>query len=206
MDIWVVKQRLRAERLATDRPTRATKALVWATGVLALATIVLVVANAYSQLSDGTDRATARRRRRPGSLPAPGFFARPRASRPVPAVRRQSQTDRTRPTAPWSRFGCPAHTAPSPRPTRVCRQVREPASICQPRYHRPTPRHGTPRHPRALPTLDATRHRGPLSANRSPFAPTVEPPPPGLFRRGYPESAHGLRQISIFEHNFGHPR
>ena len=49
----VVEQRLRAERLATDRLTRATKALVWTTGVLALATIALVVVNAYSQLSDG---------------------------------------------------------------------------------------------------------------------------------------------------------
>jgi hypothetical protein len=53
MDLWVVEQRLRAERLATDRLTRATNALVWATGVLALATIALVVVNAYSQLSDG---------------------------------------------------------------------------------------------------------------------------------------------------------
>jgi len=38
----IVEHRLRAERLATDRPTRATKALVWA-GALALATIALVV-------------------------------------------------------------------------------------------------------------------------------------------------------------------
>jgi hypothetical protein len=53
MDIWVVEQRLRAERLATDRLTRATMALVWATGVLALAMIALVVVNAYSQLSNG---------------------------------------------------------------------------------------------------------------------------------------------------------
>ena len=37
MDIWIVEHRLRAKRLATDRLTRATKALVWATGVLALA-------------------------------------------------------------------------------------------------------------------------------------------------------------------------
>jgi hypothetical protein len=37
MDIWIVEHRLRAERLATDRLTRATTALVWATSVLALA-------------------------------------------------------------------------------------------------------------------------------------------------------------------------
>ncbi|MGO9152188.1 hypothetical protein [Mycobacterium sp.] len=41
--IRIVEHRLRAGRLATDRPTRATKALVWATGVLALATIALVL-------------------------------------------------------------------------------------------------------------------------------------------------------------------
>jgi hypothetical protein len=41
--IWIVEHRLRAERLATDRLTRATKALVRATGVLALAAIALVV-------------------------------------------------------------------------------------------------------------------------------------------------------------------
>jgi hypothetical protein len=39
----IVGHRLRAERLLTDRLTRATKALVWATGVQALATIALVV-------------------------------------------------------------------------------------------------------------------------------------------------------------------
>jgi hypothetical protein len=39
MEIWVVEQRLRAERPATDRLTRPTKAPVWATGVPALATI-----------------------------------------------------------------------------------------------------------------------------------------------------------------------
>jgi hypothetical protein len=65
MDIWVVEQRLRAEQLATDRLTRATKALVWATGVLALATIALVVVNAYSQLSDG--HGGIKRSRRPTS-------------------------------------------------------------------------------------------------------------------------------------------
>src|SRR6516165_8913120 len=32
--IWIVEHRLRAERLAIDRLTRATKPLVWATGVL----------------------------------------------------------------------------------------------------------------------------------------------------------------------------
>jgi hypothetical protein len=47
MEIWIVEHRLRAERLATDRLTRATEALVWATGVLALATIALVFVNAY---------------------------------------------------------------------------------------------------------------------------------------------------------------
>jgi hypothetical protein len=35
--IWIVEHRLRAERLATDRLTRATKALLWAAGVRALA-------------------------------------------------------------------------------------------------------------------------------------------------------------------------
>ena len=43
MDIWIVEHRLRAERLATDRLTRPIKALGWVTGVLALATIALVV-------------------------------------------------------------------------------------------------------------------------------------------------------------------
>ena len=43
MDIWVIERRLRAERLATDRLTGATKALVWATAVPALASIALVV-------------------------------------------------------------------------------------------------------------------------------------------------------------------
>jgi hypothetical protein len=47
VDIWIVGYRVRAERLATDRLTRATKALVWATGVPALLTIALVVVNAY---------------------------------------------------------------------------------------------------------------------------------------------------------------
>jgi hypothetical protein len=42
MDIWLVEHRLRAERLATARLTRATWVLVAATGVLALATIALV--------------------------------------------------------------------------------------------------------------------------------------------------------------------
>ena len=50
--IWFVEHRLRAERLATDRLTCATKALVSATGVLALATIALVVVK-LTQLSDG---------------------------------------------------------------------------------------------------------------------------------------------------------
>jgi hypothetical protein len=46
VDIWIVEHRLRSKRLATDRLTRATKALVWATGVPALLTIALVVVNA----------------------------------------------------------------------------------------------------------------------------------------------------------------
>jgi hypothetical protein len=43
MDIWIVEHRPRTQRMATDRLTRATKSLVWATGVLALATIALLV-------------------------------------------------------------------------------------------------------------------------------------------------------------------
>jgi hypothetical protein len=43
MDMRTVEHHLRAKRLATDRQTCATRALVWATGVLALATIALVV-------------------------------------------------------------------------------------------------------------------------------------------------------------------
>jgi hypothetical protein len=43
MDMWIVEHRLRTQRMATDRLTRATKSLVWATGVLALATIALLV-------------------------------------------------------------------------------------------------------------------------------------------------------------------
>ena len=153
--------------------------------------------------STTTDRATARRRRRrPGSLPAPGFYARPPASPQVHVPPQPSPTERTRPTGWRTPFGCPAHTAPSTRPTRVCRQVREPVSICQPRYHRPTPRHGIPRHPRVLPTLDATRHRGPLSANRPPFAPTVEPPPPGLFRRRYPDFPHRSHHMLNLRNRF----
>jgi hypothetical protein len=42
LDILVVEHRLRAERLATARLTRATWVLVAANGVLALATIALV--------------------------------------------------------------------------------------------------------------------------------------------------------------------
>lgn len=49
-----MEHRLRAERLATDRLTRATKALIWATGVLALATIALVVVT----LTAATSRAS----------------------------------------------------------------------------------------------------------------------------------------------------
>jgi hypothetical protein len=44
VDIRIAEHRLRAERMATDRLTRATKALVWASGVLAIATIALVAA------------------------------------------------------------------------------------------------------------------------------------------------------------------
>jgi hypothetical protein len=47
VDMWIVEYRVRAERLAADRLTRATKALVWATGVPALSTIALVVLNPY---------------------------------------------------------------------------------------------------------------------------------------------------------------
>ena len=43
IDIRIVEHRLRAERMATDRLTRATDPLVWTTGVLAIATIALVV-------------------------------------------------------------------------------------------------------------------------------------------------------------------
>jgi hypothetical protein len=43
MDIWIIEHRLRAERLATERLNNTTRALVWATAVLALATIALVV-------------------------------------------------------------------------------------------------------------------------------------------------------------------
>jgi hypothetical protein len=43
MNIWIMEHRLRTERMATDRLTRATKSLVWATGVLAIATIALLV-------------------------------------------------------------------------------------------------------------------------------------------------------------------
>ena len=111
----------------------------------------------------------------------------PRASQPVPALRRQSPTERTRPTVWRTPFACPAHTAPSTRQTRVCRQAREPVSICQPHCRPPTRRHGTPRHPRVPPTPGATRYRGQLSsANRSLFAPAVEPPPPGLFADATP--------------------
>jgi hypothetical protein len=44
VDIRIAERRLRAERMATDRLTRATKAPVWASGVLAIATIALVAA------------------------------------------------------------------------------------------------------------------------------------------------------------------
>jgi hypothetical protein len=50
--IWIVEHRLRAERLAIDRLTRATKPLVWATGVLVPATIALMLVT-LTQLSDG---------------------------------------------------------------------------------------------------------------------------------------------------------
>jgi hypothetical protein len=43
LGICIVERRVRAKRLATDRLTRASKALVSATGVLAVATIALVV-------------------------------------------------------------------------------------------------------------------------------------------------------------------
>ena len=46
VDMWISRCRVRAERLATDRLTRATKALVWATGVPVRLTIALAVVNA----------------------------------------------------------------------------------------------------------------------------------------------------------------
>jgi hypothetical protein len=132
--------------------------------------------------STTTDRATGhRRRRRPGSRPALEFFERRRASRRVPVVRRQSRTDRTRPMARRSRFGCPAHTAPSARATWPSWPGREPGSICRPRYHPPTRRPETPRRSRAPPTPGEPRHRGPPTANptRSPLA-YVDPPEPAF--------------------------
>lgn len=42
LDVLVVEHRLKAERLAGERMVRTTKALVWATVVLAVATIALV--------------------------------------------------------------------------------------------------------------------------------------------------------------------
>ena len=43
LEVWLVEQRMKAERLATDRLARATWALVGATVVLVLATLALVV-------------------------------------------------------------------------------------------------------------------------------------------------------------------
>src|SRR5277367_6112887 len=154
--------------------------------------------------STTTDRATARRRR-PDSPLAQGFSARRPASQRVRVLPQPSPTERTRPTAPWSRFGCPAHIAPSTHPTRVCRQASEPMSICQPRYRPPTPRHGTPRHPRVPPTPGGTRDRGPLSANRSPFAPAVEPPLPGLFADGTLTPPTVCARFRFSEQSVGHP-
>src|SRR5271156_487942 len=153
--------------------------------------------------STTTDRVTARRRRRrPDSLPAQGFYVRRPASQRVRVLPQPSPTERTRPTVWRTPFGCPAHTAPSSRPTRVCRQAREPVSICQPRYRPPTPRHETPRHPRVPPTPGATRYRGPLSsANCSPFAPAVEPPPPGLFTDATPTPPTVCARFRFSEQN-----
>src|SRR5271170_1868843 len=157
--------------------------------------------------STTTDRAIARRqRRRPDSLPAPGFYARRPASPQVHVLTQLSPTERTRPTGWRTPCGCPAHTAPSTRPTRVCRQAREPVSISQPHYRPPTPRHGTPRHPRVPPTPGATRYRGPLSsANCSPFAPAVEPPPPGLFADATPTPPTVCTRFRFSEQSVGHP-
>lgn len=43
MDLWLVEQRMRADRLSSDRLTRATWVLSVATVVLAVSTIALVV-------------------------------------------------------------------------------------------------------------------------------------------------------------------
>jgi hypothetical protein len=43
LNFWLAEQRMNAERLATDRLTRATYVLGGATGVLVLATLALVV-------------------------------------------------------------------------------------------------------------------------------------------------------------------
>jgi hypothetical protein len=43
MDIWVIEQRMRAERLAQARVSNATWVLVAATVVMALATVALVI-------------------------------------------------------------------------------------------------------------------------------------------------------------------
>jgi hypothetical protein len=61
------RNRLRTERMATDRLTRATKSLVWATGVPAIATIALLVVT-LAQLSDG--HGGTKRSRQPTSWTA----------------------------------------------------------------------------------------------------------------------------------------
>src|SRR5271168_3223842 len=155
--------------------------------------------------STTTDRVTARRRRRrPDSLPAQGFYARRPASQRVRVLPQPSPTERTRPTGWRTPFGCPGQIAPSTRPTRVCRQAHEPVSICQPHCRPPTPRHETPRHPRVPPTLDAPRYRGPLPANRSPFAPPGEPPRLH-FRRRYPDFPDRSDQMSNLRNRFWLP-
>jgi hypothetical protein len=46
LDVWITEHRMRAERQATARLTRATWVLVFTTAVLAFATIALVIATA----------------------------------------------------------------------------------------------------------------------------------------------------------------
>lgn len=50
MDLWLVEQRMRADRLSSDRLTRATWVLSVATVVLAISTIALV----FVTLQSGT--------------------------------------------------------------------------------------------------------------------------------------------------------
>ncbi|WP_327146790.1 hypothetical protein [Nocardia sp. NBC_01327] len=43
-DVWIIEQRLRADRLASDKLTAATRLLTWATVSLGLTTLGLVIA------------------------------------------------------------------------------------------------------------------------------------------------------------------